>query len=219
MKPTSRQHLSDERLISTYFEGAGDRSGSDVVDPECDHVRTCDACTRRLRELTASLERLREDAVVEADAYFTADRLAAQQERIIRHLEGAEHPARVIPFPHPPARVRMPGVRHPLYRWVAAAAAAGLLIGVAAGRLLYVQPDLPSRAGRDTPAASSVQARSAQPGQLAPGTGREPFTGNAIRDEALLSEIEEAVRQPQVSGLRALDALTPRVQEASVRLK
>ena len=99
MKPTSRQHLTDERLIDTYFARVGDRSGSEAVQTACEHVEACEVCSRRVAELTASLENLRQEAVAEADAYFTSDRLAAQQDRVMRHLEGVEHPARVIPFP------------------------------------------------------------------------------------------------------------------------
>ncbi len=219
MTPTSRQHLTDERLIDTYFARVGDPSGRDAVEAESDHVRRCEVCSRRLEDLTASLERLRRGAVAEADAYFTPDRLAAQQERILRHLEGVDHPARVIPFPHPPASVRTTALRHPLYRWVAAAAAAGLLIGVGAGRLLYVQPDRDSRAADVPQAAASVQARAAAPVLHAPAGVRETLVGNLIKDEAFLSEIEDAVLQQRISELRALDALTPHIRDTSVRLK
>jgi len=219
VKQTSRQHLSDERLIGAYFEGAGTVPGPGAAGEDCDHVRSCDECRNRLTDLTASLERLRKQAVAEADAYFTPDRLAAQQDRVLRHLEGQEHPARVIPFPRLPARVRTAGVRHPLYRWVAAAAAAGLLIGVSAGRLLYVHQDQDSRVELNRSSAPSVQARAAQPAPRAQASPRQSLTGSVAGDEALLSEIDSAVRQPQVSGLRELDALTPRVQEASVRVK
>ena len=213
MKPTERQHLTDKRLIDTYFARVGDGSALDLVRTECDHVQTCEACARRYESLTASLEELREAAVAEADAYFTADRLAAQRGHILRHLEGVEHPARVIPFPHGTAKPRAARVHTPLFRWVAAAAAAGLVIGVSAGRLLYVRP------GVSTRAAASLQARTAPPAFRAPVAGYNAAALNGDIDEAFLSEVENAVSQQRIAALRALDAMTPRVQDAVVRAK
>jgi hypothetical protein len=212
VKPTERKHLTDERLIDTYFARVGDRSDLDAVRAECDHVEGCEVCARRYRTLTTSLERLRQDATAEADAYFTADRLATQRHHIMRHLEGAEHPARVIPFPHAAAPPRARG-HAPFVRWVAAAAAAGLLIGVSAGRLLYVQWGVSPRA------ADSVQARASGPALRAPVTGYAGITLNRNVDEAFLSEVETAVSQQRIAALQALDAMTPRVQDAVARVK
>ncbi len=212
MKPTDRQHLTDERLIDTYFARAGGGAELAAVHAECTHVEGCEECAERYRTLTASLEQLREDATAEADAYFTADRLAAQRHHILRHLEGAERPARVIPFPHTAPRPQA-RVHAPLFRWVAAAAAAGLVIGASAGRLLYVQRGLSPRT------AASIQARAAQPALRAPGASYEGITLNRTVDEAFLSAVEDAVTQQRIAALRALDDMTPRVQDAVARSK
>ena len=217
MKPTSRQHLTDERLIDTYFAHAGSQSAGEAVAAACEHVATCEVCARRVAELTASLEELRREAIAEADAYFTPDRLAAQHERVLRHLDGVDHPARVIPFPQVPTRVHRTGLRHPLYRWVAAAAAAGLLLGVAAGRLLYQQGNRASSTASLSPAASSAQVRTAQPESSGPATARETPAGSPSRDEAFLQELEDALTQQRIAELQALDALTPHVREAVAR--
>jgi hypothetical protein len=213
VKPSNRQHLSDERLIDAYFAAAGSQPPVDAVRAECDHVQTCEACGRRYRELTASLERLREQAVAEADAYFTPDRLAAQRQHVLRHLEGAEHPARVIPFPQATARPRASRVHTPLFRWVAAAAAAGLLIGVSAGRLLSLRPGVSPRP------ASSVQARAGQPARMIAAPGFNQYARSADLDEEFLSEVEAAVSQQRIAALQALDAMTPRIQDAVARVK
>lgn len=213
MKPTDRQHLTDQRLIDTYFARVGDGAELDAVQTEYEHVRACEACARRYEDLTASLERLREAAFVEADAYFTADRLAAQRGRILRHLEGVEHPARVIHFPRTAVKPRVARVHTPLFRWVAAAAAAGLVIGVSAGRLLYV------RSGASPRPAASVQARTTPPVVRAPGVAHDSVSLNGEFDEAFLSEIEMAMSQQRIAALQALDAMTPRVQDAVARVK
>ncbi len=212
MKPTDRQHLSDQRLIDTYFARVGGGTELAAVQAECTHVEGCEECARRYQNLTASLERLREGAIAEADAYFTADRLAAQRHHILRHLEGSEHPARVIPFPHATAKPQA-RVHAPLFRWVAAAAAAGLVIGASAGRLLYVQH------GPSPRPAASIQARATQTAMRGPGTGYDGISRNRTVDEAFLSAVEDAVSQQRIAGLQALDAMTPRVQDAVARAK
>lgn len=219
MKPTSRQHPTDEQLIDAYFARVWNRYDSEAVEAASEHVQTCEACARRVADLTASLEALRQEAVAEADAYFTSDRLAAQHERVMRRLEGAEHPARVIPFPQFPARVRPAGARHPLYRWVAAAAAAGLLLGVGAGRLLYQQGNQTSSSASVSPAAPSVQMPITQPDSGGPANTRDLPAASASRDEAFLQELENALTQQRIAELQALDALTPHVREAAARPK
>jgi hypothetical protein len=213
VKPIDRQHLTDQRLIDTYFACVGDGSELGAVKTECEHVRTCETCALRYEKLTASLERLREAAFAEADDYFTADRLAAQRGHILRHLEGAEHPARVIPFPRTTAKPYVTRVHAPLFRWVAAAAVAGLVIGVSAGRMLYLKP------GTSPRAAASIQARAAQPGFRSPATTYDGVALDREFDEAFVSEIENAMSQQRIAALRALDALTPRVQDAVARVK
>jgi hypothetical protein len=213
VKPTDRQHLTDQRLIDTYFARVGDGSELDAAKAECEHVQMCETCARRYENLTASLERLREAAFAEADAYFTTDRLAAQRNHILRHLEGAEHPARVIPFPRTAAKPYVTRVHAPLFRWVAAAAVAGLVIGVSAGRMLYLRP------GASPRAAASIQARTVQPAFRAPGTTYDGVALDKEFDEAFVSEIENAMSQQRIAALQALDALTPRVQDAVARVK
>ena len=58
--------------------------------------------------------------------------------RILARLEQAGHRARVLPFPGAGTGVRL-GTSHPR-RWISAAAAAGLFIGLVTGQLLHVMP-------------------------------------------------------------------------------
>ena len=50
-------------------------------------------------ELARWMDDVQTDAAELADAVFTPERLAAQQEQILRRLEQLDHPARVIAFP------------------------------------------------------------------------------------------------------------------------
>ncbi len=73
----------------------------------------------------------------EAEEAFPAERLAAQQAQVMRRLEALERPARVIAFPRFARPVT--STQGHAQRWVAAAAAAGLVIGLAAGQFVDVR--------------------------------------------------------------------------------
>ena len=184
-------HLDDAALAAIWTDGR----------PSHPHLTTCGSCRARFAELSSWLENMRVDAVTEADDYFSAERLATQQAQIFRRLEAAERPARVIAFPRfaQPLSSRSSNAS----RWIAAAAAAGLMVGVGVGQLMDLRHSLTVR---DTPAA---QAQTVD----APLTARrdarvQPIS--AARDELFLSELEASLSRASVPELRALDAFTPR---------
>lgn len=184
------RHLSERDLVELWPDG-----GSDA------HVTACARCRARYDAIVSVLDAAQE-AADEADTAITPEGLAAQQAHILRRLENAERPARVLPFPATlrPARASRPDAR----RWIAAAAAAGLLTGIVAGRAL----DL-GRLNWRAPGVSASRAESASrraPVLTATATA-------ATNDERLLGEIESAIVESRVDELRAIDALTPRVRE------
>jgi hypothetical protein len=166
------------------------------------HVTGCEAC-RAEYDALAQVFLAARDASDEADEHFTPDRLAAQQAHILRRLENAERPARVLPFPL--SSRPFPSARTGARRWIAAAAAAGLLTGIVAGRALEFGS--PWRTGPGT--QTQTLASRGRPAVLSSAT-------TSVNDERLLGEIEAALVEPRVDELRALDALTPRVREASL---
>jgi hypothetical protein len=184
-------HLDDAALAAIWTDGR-------LSHP---HLDSCVTCRARFADYSTWLENIRVDAVTEADESFSAERLAAQQAQIFRRLEAAERPARVIAFPKfaQPLSSRTSNAS----RWIAAAAAAGLIVGVGVGQLMDLRHSLTG------PNPSAVQARMAN----APASaGRDPRvqTVGAIRDEAFLSELDASLSRPAVPELRALDAFTPR---------
>jgi anti-sigma factor RsiW len=204
-----RHHPTDERLIALYF---GDEEASaEERKAVRQHLHGCEACTWRYTELTAPLERLRQDAASEADEVFTPARLEAQRAAIHRRLEEGQKAARVVAFPAARPAVR-PGSHRPLVRWVAAAAAAGLIVGVSAGRFL----DL--RDTRQRPAAPVASApSSARP---APPVPVGPVVVDVANDDAdFLWEIDFAVRRLHSTELGALDALTPHPRDAVMAMR
>ena len=184
-------HLDDAALAAIWTDGR-------LSHP---HLDSCVTCRARFADYSTWLENIRVDAVTEADESFSAERLAAQQAQIFRRLEAAERPARVIAFPKfaQPLSSRTSNAS----RWIAAAAAAGLIVGVGVGQLMDLRHSLTG------PNPSAVQARMAN----APASaGRDPRvqTVGAVRDEAFLSELDASLSRPAVPELRALDAFTPR---------
>lgn len=202
MKPTDRNHPADERLIALYF---GDTEQADEGEPSVrQHVHGCETCTWRYAELTAPLERLRTDAASEADEIFTASRLDAQRVAIRERLENGARASRVILFPAGRPTLDRTVISRPMFRWVAAAAAAGLLVGVSAGRFIHL--DGLGDFSRPT-ATQAVRVP-------APAPAPAVLPENSSADEAFLSEVETAVSQHRIAALSALDDLTPHAREA-----
>lgn len=153
-----------------------------------------------LAALVAEMDDATSAAAAEADARFPAERLARQRHAILRRLEYGRTMGRLLRFPAP---ARRPVPTRPSHRrWIAAAAAAGLLLGILTGR--YVGVDRPRFAVRaDRSSAAIAPAVTA----AAPGFG----TPHAA-DEALLGEVDTALARHRSVELRALDALTPRAK-------
>jgi anti-sigma factor RsiW len=205
---TDRLHPADDRLIALYFGDEG--SGADERRTVRQHLHGCESCTWRYTELSAPLERLRRDAAGEADEVFTPARLDAQRARILERLDQSAAASRVIPFPTATARPDRPVVRRPLARWVAAAAAAGILIGVTGGQVFRtgVRPSV-------TPSPSARTVIAALPASDV--VSDSPTSTMAIeRDDGVLNEIDQAVFSHRITALSAIDEMTPHVRQEAV---
>ena len=188
-------HLSDESLLELHaLLLAGEQA---VAARYLKHVKVCEACEARLDEVRDSAAALRRDVTASVDARISPTRLERQFDVVMRRLEG--HSGRVLPFPAAAHRPAHPPV---LRRWVAMAAACGLLIGVGAGRLLGPVPASPTSGWR--PGTSAVV--SGVPATVQPET-----------DEQMLVEIDAAVSRSRTKEFRALDELTPRIADARAR--
>jgi anti-sigma factor RsiW len=203
-----RFHPADDRLIALYF--GDEEAGVDERRAVRQHLHGCETCTWRYTELTAPLERLRQDAAGEADEVFTPARLDAQRAKVLARLTEEAPASRIIPFPASGARPDRSVVRRPLTRWVAAAAAAGILVGVVGGRLL--ENGTASSVAK-APVARTVIA--ALPGSDAVSDSLTE-TAAIEGDEAVISEIEQAVFTHRITALSALDDLTPHVRQEAV---
>ena len=195
------RHLDDASLaaIWTSMTAAGASVTAGASDP---HLASCGECRVRYDAFASWMEEIRTDARLEADEIFTPERLAAQQAVIARRLEAAERPARVIAFPKFSSSTT--GRSAPVRRWIAAAAAAGLLVGLGLGQIMdlrhFGDP-------RTFPGARTVQ----QP--RVDATARAVVPANAGGNEEVLLLELEAAATPQYEALRAYETLTPRAAD------
>jgi hypothetical protein len=183
-----------------------------MSDPSCtDHLRSCAACHTRYVELTGFLTDLKHDANADADAIFTTARLATQHATIMQRLE-TQRAGNVISFPGRGAQQGTSPSPRVAPRWLVAAAAASLFVGMAIGRTILN----PAWSGRASFAESSQRtpAPSLAP---QPASSVAPATPTAADDDAFLMELEAALQRPHIRELQPLDALTPYVREIGNR--
>lgn len=225
-----QRHLSEDRLLALVL-GTPDKSTRTAM-LAASHLQTCGPCGHRFRMLTALLKAIPKEADAGFRDVFTPQRLQTQRARIehrLAHLVGAVEPARVLAFPFSCQPLRQfdigPG------RWIAAAAAIGLLLGVTAGQLIHYHPVATGTAiAADTTADAARSAAFDMTGtvELPPvdvdsQTQAAEFTlvefGQLMEEEGFLSTLDFAVTSYQVSELESIDALTPRVHDLSINIR
>jgi hypothetical protein len=168
------------------------------------HLESCARCAGRLAELRGIMSLEREDLTAAADAAFPESRLRAQRTSILARLEQARAGSRVLHFPTFPAtRSWMARKDRPAMRWLAGAAAAGLLVGLGAGQaaftghqLRFHQPATPTVSGAVTPAR-----------WISSGAGEVPHIErlSPAAEEVFLSDMELVLNKRKNAALRALD--------------
>ena len=187
------RHLSDDRLIELGLTG-------NPSAPEQQHLGACPVCESRRAATARVLEEVSIVAHEDADEVFTAERLARQQSRIFQRIDHEGRPARVIAFPAAQEAPSVVSRTRPASRWIAAAAVAGLVVGLAAGRLA---PDTRRALGGGRQTTTVVTTAPAQ--ALTAAT--------PLSDDQLLGEIELAINGRGGPSLQPLDELTPRAWE------
>ena len=195
---SSSGHLDDARLAAIW-------TGASITGdaPADSHLQACAACRSRFNAFSAWLDQIRDDANAEADEAFPAERLVVQHAQIVRRIEAAERPARVIAFPKF-ARPISAGRSH-AHRWIAGAAAAGLIVGVAVGQMMDLRRSFGGNQASERQ-ARTVETRPASPPAVQPAS-------LAITDDALMVRIEELSTPRIPDSLVALDSMTPRARD------
>jgi hypothetical protein len=205
VKAADGRHLRDDQMIAVYID-AEPRFGR--RDRKLSHLQWCARCAQRYQQFVEQLTDAREDAAAEADAMFTPARLEAQRLQILHRLEHASHPAaRVIPFPSHGGQNLSIFTGSQVRRWIAAAAAAGLLIGLTVGRMTDF---------RTAPQGRVVTLTA--PAPAPPPEAPRPAVDTRPNEEEILSRAEQAQGMLQVPAeLEALGAITP-IREVALTL-
>lgn len=191
----TRHHLTDTELLALHFDK---RSDGDAQD----HVAVCATCRSRGRAVTELLDRVGRDSAAEADAAFGADQLARQHARIMSRLAQECRSARIISFPAAAAQAPVRPVRGGT-RWVAAAVAAGVILGIVGEHVTErLRGTRVRRAAYQAPPVQVV----AEPGIAV----RTVSTGS---DDEFYGQVELAFGSAGPAALRPLDVLTPRVTD------
>lgn len=188
------RHLSDDRLIELCLAGP-------VATGDDPHLAACADCAARRSVLTGLLAEISAATAAEADAVFPEDRLARQRARILQRLQHEVPFGRVIAFPATPAVERLSLRARVTTRWVAAAAAAGLVIGLLAGHLAHDLSD------SQPPSADVMVSNEAD------AAVELRAVSTTLSDDEFLSQVEVAVGSAGPAALRPLDQLTPRAWE------
>jgi hypothetical protein len=198
-----KRHLDDTLLIRRYLADRGLAALDAHDEAPVRHLAHCAACEARYQALRAGFEDTREAAAADADAACTEDRLARQRERILRRIDALQFGPKVLPFPASTPQAHGAAQPRVMRRWVAAAAVAGLLVGLGAGRLVF-------RSGEGDSSAVTARrdvAPAAAPVRQAP-TIRALHGEPVVTDDQFLSEIELATAAPRTRELRAIYAFT-----------
>ncbi len=191
------RHVTDADLVAVWTDN---RIGQLPRTAAGTHVLECAACRTRLASLSSWLDGVRNDARQQADDAFPRERLAAQQAQILRRLEAMERPARVLVFPR---FARAIGAHHVgRQRWIAAAAAAGLFVGIGLGQTFDFRP-------RSNIRSSPPQEIS----RVSPmGVQRISLTTD---EDFLYDSLPAATEVPE--SLRSLHEITPSAREYDPR--
>lgn len=202
-------HLLEERLFDCYLAA---RSGEPLDPPIAEHLSDCEPCAKRFKDLAAFMDELQAAGTHEADEIFTSDRLRVQHHAVMQRLAHVGHAARIIRFPGRRSvelvrRSMSRSTSHGSSRWIAAAAAAGLFIGVAVGASYNY--------GSTTHGQSMLVPQVAAP--LTPIATRGDKQPQTAADDAFLSDLEVALERPHTRELMAFDALTPHARDVSLK--
>ena len=204
---SGRRHPNDDALVRRYMADRGMDAMSPADESVVRHVASCAPCAGRYDRLSAQLDAAARETREAADRAFSAERLVAQRERILRRIDGAG--ARVIAFPGLDHEQKASRQAAPLMRWVAVAAAAGLLIGVTVGTLLNPAWRDPAPVVSNAVVAARPTAPAVRP-QMRPAS-LEP----AQYDDRFLIEVDAAITTRSVPELEAIDALTLEARDFS----
>lgn len=168
------------------------------------HLDRCDLCATRAVDLGRWLDDVREAALDAADRAFPPERLAAQQGQILRRLEQADEPPRVIAFPATSGSQRESNRRRVAPAWIGVAAAAGIVLGATGSQVLS---RISTPAGTQPATAAAPVARPSQTAD-APAAVTTPSRPEFVDFDAPLDRVTPPELRPFEEGTPTLMVLS-----------
>ena len=211
------RHLRDAQLVDCYY---AERARAWVDPRAAEHLADCGACASRYGDLASTLDGIRAEADAETEATFPPERLRLQQQQIAQRLARAGYVAHVLAFP---SRARGPikVAARVAPRWIAAAAAAGLFVGVGTG--VFVGAGRHAGVGEAPRVAEAIAvvpptAAVVVPAQTVETSGDDQAP---LSDEIdmFLADLETALDGPRTAELAPFDAFTPHVRDVSATVR
>ena len=199
-----KRHLDDAALIRRYLAERGLEALDASDEAGLRHLVRCESCDARYVAMQRAFEETREAVIDRADATFTPERLAEQRARILRRIDTQYSGPRVLPFPNGAAAAHAAVPSTLVKGWIAAAAVAGLVIGLTAGQFLHFRRDAVQSARSTTPAVTAAIG----PAHATPVMRSVNGVPTIADDEEFLSEVDSAAAAPQAAELRAIYAFT-----------
>ncbi|MEW5981456.1 MAG: hypothetical protein AB1806_03685 [Acidobacteriota bacterium] len=206
-------HLKDDALIRRYLADRSLDALGPGDEPGVRHLADCPSCTRRYEVVSAELDASASLVESRADREFSGEQLTRQRERILRRIAAHTSVGRVLAFPAAESHSGFGIGNRPALRWAAAAAIAGLLLGLSAGRWLWTSGPADGPSGpRQTPVIGAT-----------PGPDRavvRAVTSDvSMPDDDILSQVDFALSAPRTQELQALDAFTLADFDTSRRIR
>ena len=196
----AKRHLDENLLIRRYLADRGLAALDASDEAPLRHLAHCPACEARYRAVSDAFDETREAAIAGAEAACSADRMERQRGRILRRIDALQSGPKVLPFPAAGQNGHAAPQPRVFRRWVAAAAVAGLLVGLGAGRVVF-------NGGGSRATADARQQIAGAPARQTP-TMRALHVDSGLSDDQFLSEIEMATAAPRTRELRAIYAFT-----------
>ena len=190
----TRHHLTDTEILALHFDTQPDGNVHE-------HVSSCATCQARGYAVAELLDEVTRATASETDRLFSDDLLARQQARIMGRVAQECRSARIISFPAAPQAAVRP-VRSGT-RWVAAAVAAGVILGIVGEHVT----ERIAHSGRPA-RAFAVPAV-----QVVGETGVAVRAVSVGSDDDFYGQVELAFGSAAPAALRPLDVLTPRVTD------
>jgi hypothetical protein len=180
----THDHLTEDQCIALTLD--------DQALPS--DAALCSVCAARHQQISDTLLEVTGMTEELTDAAFPPEKLARQRTRILQRIEHFGRQARILAFPV--RHVRRPSILQPpsVRRWVAGAAAAGLIIGMLAGHMAHEIHPFALSVSQDAPKPELVPLRA---------------SSDVLGDNELLRSIQAAVDTTGPSALRRIADVTP----------